>query len=163
MEKHTNQLIGLKANIATCDASIATIPSVTISAILNIMLAQEFRFHGHGGLRYLYKHGKTARTRNFLLRYVPNTSRPHSRVTVIVSKKVSKSSARRNRIRRRVYEIIRTQWDQLLHPHDLSITAYAADIQFIPHEQLERELKQLLSSARLYKSDTNHDRIDKTS
>lgn len=115
------------------------------------MLAQEFRFHGHGGLRYLYKNGKTARTRNFLLRYVPNTSRPHSRVTVIVSKKVSKSSARRNRIRRRVYEIIRTQWDQLLHPHDLSITAYAADIQFIPHEQLERELKQLLSSARLYK------------
>jgi len=115
------------------------------------MLAQQHRFHGHGGLRYLYKNGKTARTRNFLLRYVPNTSRPHSRVTVIVSKKVSKSSARRNRIRRRTYEIVRHEWDQLVHPHDISITAYAAEIQFIPHEELERELRQLLSSAHLYK------------
>ena len=127
------------------------------------MLAQEFRFHGHGGLRYLYKHGKTARTRNFLLRYVPNTSRPHSRVTVIVSKKVSKSSARRNRIRRRVYEIIRTEWDQLLHPHDLSITAYAAEIQFIAHEELQREIRQLLSHAHLYKAEVKHAKIDKTS
>lgn len=127
------------------------------------MLAQQYRFHGHNGLRYLYKHGKTARTRNFLLRFVPNTTRPHSRVTVIVSKKVSKSSARRNRIRRRVYEIIRSQWDDLLHPHDLSITAYAAEIQFIPSEELEREITQLLSQAHLYKADQNHAKIGKTS
>ena len=126
------------------------------------MLAQLHRFHGHGGLRYLYKNGKTARTRNFLLRYVANTTRPHSRVTVIVSKKVSKSAARRNRIRRRVYEIVRHAWDELEHPYDISITAYAADIQFIPHEALARELSQLFSQARLYKSDQKHDKIDRT-
>lgn len=115
------------------------------------MLSHQYRFHGHGGLRYLYRVGKTTRTRNFLLRYTPNTTRLHSRVTVIVSKKTAKSSARRNRMRRRVYEIIRGEWEQLRHPHDISITVYSAEVQFIDHEQLAREVKQLLSSARLYK------------
>ena len=115
------------------------------------MLSQQHRFHGHGGLRYLYRAGKTARTRNFLLRYVPNTTRLHSRVTVIVSKKTAKSAARRNRMRRRVYEIIRGEWEQLQHAHDISITVYSAEVQFIEHEKLVAELKQLLSTARLYK------------
>ncbi len=115
------------------------------------MLSQQFRFHGHGGLRYLYRAGKTARTRNFLLRYVPNTTRPSSRVTVIVSKKTAKSSARRNRMRRRIYEIIRGEWEHLQHVHDISITVYSAEVQFIEHEKLASEVKQLLSIAHLYK------------
>ena len=114
------------------------------------MLSHQYRFHGHGGLRYLYRVGKTARTRNFLLRYTPNTTRLHSRVTVIVSKKTAKSSARRNRMRRRVYEIIRGEWDLLQHPHDISVTVYSAEVQFIDHDQLVQEVRQLLANAHLY-------------
>lgn len=114
------------------------------------MLSQQHRFHGHGGLRYLYRVGKTTRTRHFLMRFTPNTTRPHSRVTVIVSKKTAKSSARRNRMRRRVYEIIRHEWDQLRHPYDISVTVYSAEVQFIEHEKLASELRYLLSSANLY-------------
>lgn len=115
------------------------------------MLAQLYRFHGHGGLRYLYRVGKTARSRHFMLRYTANTTRPHSRVTVIVSKKTAKSSARRNRMRRRVYEVVRQEWEQLRHPHDISITVYSAEVQFLDHKKLIAEIKQLLATARLYK------------
>lgn len=127
------------------------------------MLSFLYRFHGHGGLRYLYKKGKTARTHNFLLRYTPNPTRKTSRVSVIVSKKVAKSAARRNRIRRRVYEYIRTHWDNIAHTVDLSITVYSKEVQCVPYETLQRELVQLLSAARLYKSDPRHDKMDKTS
>ncbi len=115
------------------------------------MLSHLYRFHGHGGLRYLYRVGKTARTRHFMLRYTPNTTRPHSRVTVIVSKKIAKSSAHRNRMRRRVYEIIRAQWELLHHPYDISVTVYSAEVQFLEHKILVGELKQLLRTAHLYK------------
>jgi ribonuclease P protein component len=114
------------------------------------MLSHKHRFHGHGGLRYLYRTGKTARTRSFMLRYTPNTTRLHSRVTVIVSKKTAKSAAKRNRIRRRIYEIVRHEWDALTHPTDISITVYSAEIQLVAHDKLVAEVKQLLSGAHLY-------------
>lgn len=85
-----------------------------------------------------------------MMRYIPNTTRPHSRVTVIVSKKTAKAAARRNRIRRRVYEIIRSEWDMLKHPYDLSITVYSAEVQFVEQDKLVAELHQLLRSAHLY-------------
>lgn len=119
--------------------------------MLGYMLSHKHRFHGHGGLRYLYRNGKTARTRNFLLRYVPNETRLHSRLSVIVSKKTSKSAARRNRIRRRVYEVVRQEWEKLNHSHDMTITVYSAEIQLVSHEKLVAEIEQLLSLARLYK------------
>jgi len=126
------------------------------------MLSHTLRFHGHGGLRYLYRNGKTSRTRSFLLRFTPNQTRLHSRVTVIVSKKTMKSAARRNRMRRRVYEIIRHEWDQLDHPFDLSVTIYSQDVQIVPYEKLQHEIQQLLSQAHLYKNDALHDKVEKT-
>lgn len=105
----------------------------------------------------MYKAGKTARSRHFLLRYAPST-RPHSRVTVIVSKKTAKAAARRNRMRRRVYEIIRKDWSRLRHVQDISITVYSAEVQFISHDELAREVIRLLSSAHLY----TRAKIDKT-
>lgn len=123
------------------------------------MLAQQHRFHGHGGLRYLYRVGKTVRTRSLMLRFAPNTTRLHSRVTVIVSKKTAKSAAKRNRMRRRVYEIIRGEWDQLRHAHDISITVYSAEVQLIEHKKLEDEVKQLLTNTHLYNREQKHDKI----
>jgi ribonuclease P protein component len=109
------------------------------------MLAQRYRFHGHGSLRYLYKNSRTARSRHFLLRYVANKHRVHSRMTVVVGKKVYKSSAKRNRIRRRVYEVVRHHWTDVSQGYDLAITVYSPEVFLLPHDQLESEIKQLLS------------------
>jgi len=111
------------------------------------MLASKYRFHGHGGLRYLYKKNHTARSRHFMLRYVANKTRVHSRVTVIIGKKVYKSAVKRNRIRRRIYEIIRTfdGWPKLEQGYDMAITVYSPEVLLLPRDQLVIEIEQLLS------------------
>jgi len=109
------------------------------------MLEKKYRFHGHGSLRYLYKNNHTARSRHFLLRYVANKQRVHSRLTIIVGKKVYKSSAKRNRIRRRVYEAVQKFWPELSQGYDIAITVYSAEVFLLPYEHLVAEIKQLLS------------------
>lgn len=109
------------------------------------MLAHKYRFHGHGSLRYLYKNNRTARSRHFLLRYVTNKNRVHSRLTIIVGKKVYKSAARRNRIRRRIYEIMRLHWQDVSQGYDMAITVYSPEVLLLPHQELEQELTHLLS------------------
>lgn len=70
------------------------------------MLNKRFRFHSRGGVRYVYKHGKTIRTSKISLVYAKNT-RHYQRFAVVISKKVEKTAIKRNRIRRRFYEAIR--------------------------------------------------------
>ena len=107
------------------------------------MLSHKFRFHGHGSLRYLYRNGKTARTRSLMLRYSPNKFRVHSRYAVIVSKKIMKAAARRNRIRRRIYEVIRLHDESIPPGFDFSVTVFSAELLTLPYADLEREILEL--------------------
>ena len=72
------------------------------------MLNKKYRFHSRGGVRFVYRKGKTVRTSKMSLTSVEN-SRGFTRVAVVVSKKVLKTAVGRNRIRRRVYEAIRLE------------------------------------------------------
>lgn len=87
------------------------------------MLSSKFRFHSRGGVRYVYRNGKTIRTAKLSLIYCDN-SRGFQRFTVVVSKKVEKTAVGRNRIRRRFYEAIRLYKKQ----HDFSV---ARDFVFV--------------------------------
>jgi ribonuclease P protein component len=84
------------------------------------MLGRLHRFHGHNSVTSLYRRGETVRGPNITLKYSVRGDKPY-RVSVVVSKKVSKSAVVRNRIRRRTYEIVRQ--------HDTSIPA-GADLLF---------------------------------
>ena len=127
------------------------------------MLANKYRFHGHGSLRYLYKNNHTARSRHFLLRFVANKNRANSRVTIIIGKKVFKAAVKRNRIRRRVYEIIRHNWsEQLQAGYDIAITVYSPEVLLLPHDELTAEIEQLLSQIRPYKSSASRGTISET-
>lgn len=75
------------------------------------MISNRFRFHGHGSLKYLFRHGKNQRTKYLTLKYCTNPKREDYRVAVVVSKKVARSAVARNRIRRRLYEMVRTNSD----------------------------------------------------
>ena len=74
------------------------------------MLNRRYRFHSRGGVRYVYQKGKTIRKPKASLVFAEN-SRGFTRVAVVVSKKVMKSAVGRNRIRRRIYEVIRNNFD----------------------------------------------------
>lgn len=118
------------------------------------MLTHKHRFHGHGSLRYLFHKGNTVRSRHLMLRFTPNKVRLHSRVAVIVSKKVFKSAAKRNRVRRRLFEIVRHDFEAINGTYDLSITVFSPEVLMLPHDELTREVRQLLVNAKLFTAAT---------
>lgn len=111
------------------------------------MLAQKFRFHGHGSLRYLYKHGESIRTRTLTLRYIHNPRRKTPRFSVIVAKKVLKSAVKRNRMRRRIYEILRELEPRVKRSHDIALTVFSPELLDIPHEELRQQVIEVLDRA----------------
>src|SRR5688572_27115753 len=114
------------------------------------MLSQKYRFHGHGSLRYLYRNGQTARNRAVLVKYCENKHRVNSRVAVVVGKKVAKSAVKRNRIRRRVFEIIRNHWDHIKPHHDISLTIFTAEFITMSPQEVEQNIISVLTQAHLY-------------
>lgn len=100
------------------------------------MIAAAHRFHGRHSLRYVYQRGKTVRDHELALRFVYNDRCKAYRVAVVVSRKVSKSAVVRNRIRRRIYEIVRTHAERIAGPYDLVFTVYDEVAANKSHDQL---------------------------
>jgi ribonuclease P protein component len=82
------------------------------------------------------------------LRFCPDAKRQDYRLAVVVSKKISKSAVARNRIRRRIYEVIRIQMapDQ---PFDMVVTVFQASVQTVANEDLQQEIADILRQADL--------------
>jgi ribonuclease P protein component len=114
------------------------------------MLSARYRFHGHGSLRYVYKNGTAERSRLFTVKTTKNPRRKTSRFAVVVSKKVHKSATGRNRIRRRIYELIRNELPFMSGVYDVAIIVSSSDIIAMPHDELRQQLTSLLSQADLY-------------
>jgi ribonuclease P protein component len=115
------------------------------------MISSIFRFHGHNSLRYVYANGKAVRSQLFTVKHVANSHRSHPRFSVVVSKKVIKSAVGRNRIRRRLYEYLRTNTDRLNGVHDIVIICTSAELRVLPYAQIAEQLDQLFDKASLYK------------
>lgn len=115
------------------------------------MLTIVHRFHGHGSLRYVYKNGEAVRSRLITIKHVVNPHRDHSRFAVVVSKKVLKSAVRRNRVRRRLYEIIRHELPLLKPASDVAVMVFSSEVEILPHDELVGVVRQLFEQADLYK------------
>lgn len=112
------------------------------------MLSKKYRFHGHGSLNYLFRNGKGERSAIFGLRYTENLCRPRMRVAVIISKKVFKSAVKRNRARRRTFEILRELLPETTR-YDLAITIFSPEIIDATHNELKKQLTDLLKKAKI--------------
>lgn len=115
------------------------------------MLSFRYRFHGHGSLRYLYKNGDAVRTRLVTFKFIKHPKRRTPRVAVVISKKVLKSAVGRNRVRRRLYEIIRAELPQLDGPYDMVFLVFSSEVMTMPHDELVSMIRQLITSADIYK------------
>ena len=115
------------------------------------MLAFKYRFHGHGSLRYVYAHGQAVRSRLITLKYSRHPKRKNPRVAVVVSKKVYKGAVGRNRIRRRLYEIMRHELPRIHDNQDLVLIIFSSEVLTMPREELVDVVKQLLHTANAYK------------
>jgi ribonuclease P protein component len=109
------------------------------------MLQRIHRFHGHGSLQTAYTHGKSVRGQSFSLKCLPRKN-GNFRAAVVVSTKVSKKAPVRNRIRRRLYELIRLHIDTT-HPTDFVLTVYTEDVATLPAAELKAQFLELCDRA----------------
>ena len=114
------------------------------------MLAAKFRFHGYGALKFLFGHGKTLRFKSVSIRVAKNQRRQHSRVAVVISKKVIKASPKRNQVRRRIFEVLRLQWDHIALGNDILISVYDPNFLELAHNDLVQEMQHALQEARIW-------------
>lgn len=112
------------------------------------MLAKKHRFYGQGGIRYLNRKGAVLRGSQFTIKYVRNRRPGTYRAAVVVSKKVTKSAPKRNRIRRRIYELLRTQGVPYITGHDVAIIVVNDKPAIMSHDELSTALVDLLSQIR---------------
>ena len=80
--------------------------------------------------------------------FVPNT-RGFTRVAVVVSKKVEKTAVRRNRIRRRVYEAIRKNFELVPKRTDYVFVVYSKEVGKMDFSELEKLLGELVEESRV--------------
>ena len=114
------------------------------------MLAYKNRFHGHGSLRFVYANGKSIRSQKMVVKYTTNPKRVESRFSVVVSKKVLKSAVGRNRIRRRIYEIVRKELPRIDGIYDVAIIIFSKEVKDMPHKELKSLLVDSFKQADFY-------------
>lgn len=113
------------------------------------MIPFKYRFHGHGSLRYVYKNGQAVRSRLAILKFIANSHRKNSRVSVVISKKVLKSAIGRNRIRRRIYEYIRLRLPDIKGVYDIVMIISSSEILNMSYVDLCEQLDRLFEQAGL--------------
>lgn len=111
------------------------------------MIARLYRFHGYGSLRGVYRHGQIVRGSSISLKFEKRDPKRPYRLAVVVSKKVHKSAVVRNRIRRRIYEIVRQYSPEKLHGLDLVFTIFSEEVAETQQDQLEKTINDLLGKA----------------
>lgn len=111
------------------------------------MLSAQYRFHGHRSLSFLFRNGRTVRRKMISLKFIHNPRRAQSRCAIVVGRRVSKSAPVRNRIRRRLYEIVRNHWDELQSGYDIALFVYDDSVSTMAHKELEELVIGLLHDA----------------
>lgn len=132
------------------------------------MLARPFRFHGHGSLRHVQTRGKVVRGQWFTLKYAASAKRKKYRAAVVVSKKVHKSAVTRNRIRRRIYEVIRTSVAADGPAFDIVFIVYSEHVAEMNAAELKGMIREQLQKAGIPLQITpsksnNHDIVEERS
>jgi ribonuclease P protein component len=93
----------------------------------------------------VYRRGRYG-TGNFLSIKAMKNSRPESRAAFVVSKKVSKKAVIRNRIRRRLAEILRNDWETVALGYDIVVTVHQ-DISMTTTDELKLGLITALTKS----------------
>ena len=117
------------------------------------MINRKHRFHGHGSLRFVYQNGKTLRGQYGAIKFVANPRRKDYRMAVVVSRKVHKSAVVRNRIRRRIFEIVRREEPNITGAYDMVFTVFSDQVASISAEDLRQRIVSKMQEAGIVPSE----------
>ena len=118
------------------------------------MISRDYRFHSFNSVQRVYQRGSRVRGSVLSLQYIFNDRRKNHRAAVVVSRKVHKSAVLRNRIRRRLYEVIRSQEAQITKPYDFVFTVYDEAIVNLPATELSKLVVGQLQAAHILDNPT---------
>jgi len=103
-----------------------------------MVLPKKYRLANKLEIEKVFKKGKIINSNFFFIRFYPNDLF-FSRLLVIISSKVSSKSVIRNKIRRRISEVVRLNILNDKPGYDLVITAKAASLS-LKYDQLKESL-----------------------
>ena len=98
-------------------------------------------------MNFVYKSGRTIHGPLLAIKYAANPHGQTYRVAIVVSRKVNKSAVARNRMRRRLYAIMREMGNQINGPYDIVITVFHDTLISEPQKKLVTQVKNQLSQA----------------
>ena len=78
-----------------------------------------------------------------------DNTRGFTRLAVVVSKKVAKSAVERNRIRRRIYEALRVNFEHIPKSKDYIFVVFSKDVMKMPFGELEKILGELVEESKV--------------
>ena len=86
--------------------------------------------------------GQQARDKDGLFTIKVLLRRPdaESRAAVVISRKTAKSAVQRNRMRRRIFEILRQNWGHLPAHADIVVIVHDASLRELSHDDLRKRL-----------------------
>lgn len=112
------------------------------------MIARQYRIKKTTDFTKTYKFGKSHNQKDFYIKSL-HSSAAVSRFAVVIPKKVEKSAVKRNKARRRVYEIIRANLEQTQPGYTIIITL-KSNLSDITHSQLRSSLTVALKNLKVY-------------
>lgn len=95
----------------------------------------------------MYKNSQQVREAGCSLKYRQNSNKSTYRLAVVVSKKVSKSAVVRNRIRRRIYEVVRSLEEAIKVPKDMVLTVHESEFETMESAKLKATVSSLFKKA----------------
>jgi ribonuclease P protein component len=110
------------------------------------VLARENRLRSASDIARAYKRGSYGGSGGALSVKTVKSGRPHARAVVVVGKKVSKRAVIRNRIRRRLIELLRNRWATVPVGYDIVLSVHS-DISELAAATLAEHLTRALTRA----------------
>ena len=68
---------------------------------------------------------------------------------LLAAEKAEKSAVKRNRIRRRIYEVLRTNFESIPKKRDYIFVVYTKDLYNMKHDELEKIIGKLVSESKI--------------
>lgn len=113
------------------------------------MLAKKYRLKNEAEIKEVLKRGRFFKNKYLRIKVQKNDA-DYSRFATPVGLKVSKKAVTRNKIKRRLQEILRTNWDDIKSGYNVLVMV-EAPIKNKEYQQIEQALLELLSQAKLMK------------
>jgi len=106
------------------------------------MLAQQYRLQKDRDFKLVFEHGKTVSSKFLFFKFKKNDL-PISRFGFIIGKKISKKATIRNKIKRRLREIIRKNINNIKPGFDIVVGA-KTEVLEKTYQEIEHEVDCLL-------------------